>query len=615
MVPPPGYELAYAVGTTYSLDLEALVVLPVALFYAQSLDATPGEIRYDMLEAITQAADKISIFCQKGKIQVPRKYHYLIAFWEKGIEQVLMPDGYSSFHPKVWVIRYEAPGRPACYRVLVTSRNLTFARDWDIAFSTEGTVGKDKQEETQPLAGFLRYLETTSKREFPAGFLKDLEKVKFDIPAGFERLNFYPIGTPLPAKRKLSSPGQDDRYVNPLATVAWKELLVISPFVDEKTVEDLARLSRRKLTILSRKEELDTLELSTLQGLKSYQFSKLLEGAETDESLSEAGIGEPCLQSLHAKVYIGEQRGDQGKTYHWFLGSANCTDPAASGRNVEFLVELKGTGYKQRPGEIIDLLTDNGKSEVALFEPYDPEKRVSEMERKEQERAIRVLVYELTKVPISGHVSQVAGGTAYELSLEVDASGLKVQPGYGVRIKPLPEKNKAAFIIEPGKVNPILDYFRGYEERQLSPFLLWEIWFEGACLRQFLVQIPLELPETRLNKIFTFFIDNRDKFLRYLTFLLSGETPEVIPFTDEPEEKGAEPRQGDGSNGSFLPGVPVFEKLLLAASRSPQKLRSIDHLISRLKAEESGEGSDPIVSGEFESLWDVFKVYLEKSKI
>jgi hypothetical protein len=33
LVPPEGYELSYAVGTSYSLDLEALMILPVALFY------------------------------------------------------------------------------------------------------------------------------------------------------------------------------------------------------------------------------------------------------------------------------------------------------------------------------------------------------------------------------------------------------------------------------------------------------------------------------------------------------------------------------------------------------------------------------------------------------
>ena len=58
LIPPDGYELARAVGTSYSLDLEALMILPVALFYAQKLDGTTDDLRYDMLDAITKAADK-----------------------------------------------------------------------------------------------------------------------------------------------------------------------------------------------------------------------------------------------------------------------------------------------------------------------------------------------------------------------------------------------------------------------------------------------------------------------------------------------------------------------------------------------------------------------------
>ena len=74
LIPPEGYHLDRAIGTTYSLDLEALMVLPVALFYSQPLDGDPSSLRYDMLEAITKAAEKITIYCQKGQIKVPHKF-------------------------------------------------------------------------------------------------------------------------------------------------------------------------------------------------------------------------------------------------------------------------------------------------------------------------------------------------------------------------------------------------------------------------------------------------------------------------------------------------------------------------------------------------------------
>lgn len=101
LIPPDGYESARAIGTSYSLDLEALMIVPVALFYAQKLDGTTDD--YDMLDAITKAADKISVCYQNGQLKVPQKYHHLIAYWESGIEPVNMPNHVNSFHPKVWI--------------------------------------------------------------------------------------------------------------------------------------------------------------------------------------------------------------------------------------------------------------------------------------------------------------------------------------------------------------------------------------------------------------------------------------------------------------------------------------------------------------------------------
>ena len=78
LIPADGYELAHAIGSTYSLDLEALMILPVALFYAQNLSGNANELRYDMLDAITKSAEKITVYYQNGQLKVPQKYHPLM---------------------------------------------------------------------------------------------------------------------------------------------------------------------------------------------------------------------------------------------------------------------------------------------------------------------------------------------------------------------------------------------------------------------------------------------------------------------------------------------------------------------------------------------------------
>ena len=41
--PPPGYEIDYAVATTYTLDLYALLTIPLAMYYRQTLDSEISE--------------------------------------------------------------------------------------------------------------------------------------------------------------------------------------------------------------------------------------------------------------------------------------------------------------------------------------------------------------------------------------------------------------------------------------------------------------------------------------------------------------------------------------------------------------------------------------------
>ena len=69
--PPPGYQLERAVCTTYSLDLLSLLAIPVALFYRRNLDDGASTDRMDILDAIQRSADKLVVYCQKGKIAVP----------------------------------------------------------------------------------------------------------------------------------------------------------------------------------------------------------------------------------------------------------------------------------------------------------------------------------------------------------------------------------------------------------------------------------------------------------------------------------------------------------------------------------------------------------------
>ncbi len=73
--PPPGMSLEAAVGTTFSVDLEALLLAPIAfaLFDARLAETGDPE-RTDplaVMEAVRRHASRIDMFCQAGQIKMP----------------------------------------------------------------------------------------------------------------------------------------------------------------------------------------------------------------------------------------------------------------------------------------------------------------------------------------------------------------------------------------------------------------------------------------------------------------------------------------------------------------------------------------------------------------
>lgn len=596
LVPPDGYELAHAYGTTYSLDLESLMVLPVALFYAQKIDGNIEDLRFDMLDAITNAANKMTVFYQNGQLKVPKKYHHLMAYWEKGIRPITMSNHASSFHPKVWVVRYEKKDYPPVYRVLVTSRNLTFSRDWDIAISTDGEVTDVEQRKNTPLVHFLTQVIKAGNFEVPKKFINELLRVKFDIPDGFTSLNFAPIG--------IANPDTEKVYSNPVTAprASWDEMLVVSPFVDKTTLNVITDATDKEPRILSRKEELDQIDEETLSRCDCWQFSTFFEKAEYYQELEE-DEAIPLSQSLHAKLFVAMK----DKTPHWYLGSANCTNPATE-RNIEFMVALKAQSYShlKTRGTFLSLTEPDRTDGITLFEPYQSDRKDTEEELEKVDRELREIKYQLTKVPIKGSAVKIEGGSAFKLQIQINASKFDLPGNFKVRFRPLPEAKKAPVAIKPKSFNNI-DDFEGYSETSLSIFLVFDILHKGVSCSQFLLPMEIELPESRLNKILTSIIDSRDKFMKYLTFLLTGEETNTIG-----ESNDKKTATGNGTQDALLlEQTPIFEKLLIASSRYPEKLKSIETLIQRLK-EESEEAEQPIITREFEDFWNVFHSFVQE---
>jgi hypothetical protein len=347
LAPPEGYALDQALGTTYTLDLLALLRVPLAATALpwSGAQGEPVNNPFALLTALRRNAGKVSLYCHAGATKVPARHIPLLAFLEDAVHPVTPPKNGGLFHPKLWLLRFtpDAPEDAVWYRLVVLSRNLTFDRSWDVALMLDGEL-VDRQRGfslNRPLAEFITALPpmaeaagtelNESARRRAALLADEVRRVEWSLPDGFDALAFRPIG-------------HDGRANWPISDV--RRLMVISPFVGAPALAALREQVSDKLAVVGRFEELGRLDSETIANVGDFEIfddpSALLDvddaPVEADHDHQSSDADAPELSGLHAKVFVGK-RGHRAVVY---VGSANATE-AAFERNVEFLVELEGS--------------------------------------------------------------------------------------------------------------------------------------------------------------------------------------------------------------------------------------------------------------------------------
>ncbi|MGV9013951.1 MAG: phospholipase D family protein [Flavobacteriales bacterium] len=575
--PPPGYQLERAVCTTYSLDLLALLAIPVALFYRSNLDEGASGERMDILDAIQRSADKLVVYCQKGKIAVPHEAGKSLCFIEDCVREVLPADARTSFHPKVWVVSYSQPDGPTLFRVLIGSRNLTMDRSWDVAFFLEGHVTKDAQPANEPLIDLMKWL--TARKDFAGSeaFIDQLRRADLVVEEPFRDFAFHPMGIP--------------GHRNPLLTAQFTDLLVISPFVDVRALRTLCEVSSGKRWLFSRREELDRMPLSALSGFEAFAFSQRVEEGEADEELRESGKDVPLQQQLHAKLFVGSESRGQVR---WYLGSANSTGPALD-RNQEMLVMLQGREAMLSPAEMAKELTGTA-SGLQVFEPY---KRTSEGPNATVEfdyrPAVHALLLALDKGVLRAEcmASEVNTGQ-FDILLRL-APALVMTKDITCTVAPLGYGSSEQLATGVDAIR-----FSGLGLFQLSPFLRWTLRKGTDKEVTFLTRMEVELPPDRKDAVFRSFVDTTDKFFQFIRFLL-GEGESDIFFTQQGSRNGHGNGPARGGNTQY----PLLEELMVAASRHPERLVAIESVVQRMQK----SGHADLVPPDFLGIWEQFKPF------
>jgi hypothetical protein len=592
--PPEGYGLTHALGTTYSLDLLSLLTVPLA-FSLFDWEAQDGSLTKDplaVLESLRRHAEHVLLFCQAGAIHVPDNAPLLLASLEPSVVEVQAPREVGVFHPKVWFLRFVSPTGPILYRFICASRNLTFDRSWDTVLVLEGEL-EDRQVGfggNRPLADFIQALPALAPHGIPEARLdivrtmeREIRKVRFAPPAGFDEIAFCPLGI-------------DGHRSSPLPRSVQK-LLVVSPFLSADVLQLLAG-SAQEAALVSRLEALQALSRKQLAG-----FSHLYTlAAEADPEPEAEDAAEPTPDSpaagLHAKLYIA----DLGWDSKVWTGSANAT-AAAFRDNVEFLVEL--TGRRSVVGVDSLLEPASGKMKLAdLLEKYVPEKEAlaPDPAQAAMEQGIEQTKRHIVASRIRAHVAGGGADDAYTVILHSDAGAgeLATDPAMKVKVHcwPITQLEERAAALE-GLVGEVA-VFENQSFPSLTAFFAFRVDIARGSKKlssRFVLNLPLVgVPVDRQERLLRHLLRDRGQVLRLLLLILADvEGAELGEADVRRLLVDAEPSTG------FLYSAALLEPLLRALARDPQRLDEVARLVDDLGRTTEGQA---LLPEGFHRVWD-----------
>lgn len=553
-----GYELEFAVGTTYSLDAEAF--LAISLSFARLGDVTDADFQspFRLLEGLRQANSKVAIFCNRGGLQPPVRMNPLYAMLDKSVFEVAderKGKELANFHPKIWIIKERSIDNRdrRQIKLIVMSRNLTKDSSLDIAATMIAPLGvrndSDIRRKHQPLKDLLLNLAekaNSNKRKKIRKLANEIDTMgEFELEPTYEDYEFLPIyfGESL-------NPSIDFRSELP-----GEKMAIVSPFIDSETLEWLNYYRPKPDKLLITRLDSLTPEIMNLYSGENREVWVMSQIAEQNDI-------QPM--NLHAKMYFSW--GPKTGGINLWLGSANATHNGFY-RNSEFMLKLK---LKRGRNQFEDFKAEFCDEKKQLCE------RITSLPEFEPAKNDNSLAICIRKNLISRN--------------NLTAEAIATDNGYTVviaakRIKDIAGRITIAPMQEPWNESELkLDSLRCElnicSRSHLSEFYILKVDpvdKEIAPVR-IVIKIPTcGIPEDRDNHIFRSLIDTRDKFLNYVEMMI----------TDRPQElAGIIMPEGPDANGTITEvshrNNSLYESLLRIAATNPERLEDVQELVNRL---------------------------------
>jgi hypothetical protein len=577
LAPPSGYETVFAVGTTYSLDLDALIGISIALGLSESIDSGLKENPIYLLEALQKTANKVLVFCEGGQIKAPTNAHALHILLEQMVFEIVLKNK-KSFHPKFWLVKYENVQGEALFRCVVLSRNLTFDRSWDVAVCIEGRVKADGRlkngyDQSRPISDFLQSLLKLAKRneinlEKRKSLLRladEILDVKFQLDdKQFSDFTFCPIGID----------GYDSHSTELFNS--YHELFVISPFLSDSTIYDFnkqALSNPNKNTLITRRSELSKLKSASVTHFDMYVMKDLIVSGE--DAISDGDMDEVSAttqnQDIHAKVYLKTKYSDS----ELFLGSLNASHSACYG-NIEFLLKLYGKRRNLNVEQLKkDIFGDNDKDNPFEKAEISTEDQLEKPVSDNLEKVIK----DICRLKSSAKVVEYDETYSLEITFE------KLPVLDHVSISPLLSN----------KVQALSDkvVFTDLRMLQLSEFYVIEAVSGDESVSRVIKIKTDNIPNTRESALVNDIVKDKHGFVQYITFLLGDDY--LLSMIEN----------NSLANNGFIIGsgaqIPaLYEKMLKAAVHSPQRFDEIKRLMELIS-------DSNIIPEGFRELYEVFE--------
>jgi len=581
--PEAGFRLERAVATTFTLNLTALLPVPLGLAGAD-LSSTTDPL--SVLEAVRSYSNRIDIFCQAGHVSVPAQRNDLLAFLEPMVHQVRAPSPGRLFHPKLWALRYVDDRGDERFRLVCGSRNLTHDRAWDAVINLEGRRTLRRRAVNRPIADLLVSLpDRVSAGVSPervAGIRELADALRFvewerpdDVTAEDDWLSFHVFG-----RGRRTRPNMDGY-----------NRLIITPFLNDAGLASV--WPDGPCVVVSRAEALDSVREPSHDRLADNADLRVLdEGAAIpDPESDDAGL-RWSLAGLHAKVYVVERN----RRAHVFIGSANATDAGWDG-NDEVLIEIVGKvgtyGVDATLGSTGGGTGSGGFGQILL--PYtlgDPATESPEAKlRRTLENALRELASLTFTATVEGEHERPLLWVRSDESLHAAAT-LPKDVGLTVELLTLTaQPHRPAF-------GARLDHhWQLSEVEQITPFLVMRLASGAGAARVEVSSVVLARligdPADRLDRVLARRIGTPSEFLRFVLLLLQLAGRESW-FPDG---------QGGGIFGAFTGGdggSGLLEAVLIALVSAPGAIDDIDRLVKRLTATEQGR---QVLPDDWDAFW------------